>query len=151
MVRLLSLGLVVVSAFTSANALGINCRGSSSCPYIQKGADTAQELANYLSGVYDHQWYDNGQYIACVEGPATDAPSVPNYTVCAFFQNSGGGDGARVKELAGLIPGHGCKTCGAVPYWAPEGNKNVNDGELRYDGFGFEDPRSVCPGYPGLC
>lgn len=149
MVRLLSLALVVASAFTSANALGINCRGDSSCQYIQKGAFAAGKLATYLSGVDDHTWYNNGQYIACIEGPPNDQG--PSFQVCAYFQNSGGGDGARVKQLASLIPGHGCKTCGAVPYWSPEGNKNVNDGELRYDGFGFEDPTSVCPGYPGLC
>lgn len=148
MVRLLTLALVVVSAFTSANALGINCRGGPSCKYVRKDAEVANLLANYLNGVDDHHWYNNRQYIACATGPANDQP-VPPLKVCAYFQNSGGGDGARVKKLAGFIPDHKCKTCGSVPYWYPEGNNNVADGELTYEVV--SDLGSDCPGYPGLC
>jgi hypothetical protein len=36
-----------------------------------------------------------------------------------------------------------------VPYWYPEGNNNVNDGQLTYDAV--SNPGSSCPGYPGLC
>ncbi|GLI75815.1 hypothetical protein PoHVEF18_004081 [Penicillium ochrochloron] len=148
MVRLLTLALVLVSSFTSANALGINCRGGSGCKYVQKNIHAANVLTNYLNNVDDHTWYNNREYIACATAPVNDEP-VPPLALCAYFQNSGGGDGARVKKLAGSIPGHGCNTCGNVPYWYPEGNNNVNDGQLTYDAV--SDPGSSCPGYPGLC
>lgn len=147
MVRLLTLSLILASGITSANALGINCRGDTACGWVRKDIYAANVLANYLYGVDDHTWYNNRQYIACATAPVYD--EVPPVALCAYFQNSGGGDGARVKKLAGLILDHKCKTCGNVPYWYPEGNNNVADGQLTYGTV--SDLGSSCPGYPGLC
>ncbi|KAJ7912966.1 killer toxin [Mycena leptocephala] len=97
--------------------LGINCRGSISCG----DDDAANILVSYIETISDGTWYNNGQHIACY------------FNICAFLQNTGGTTGAVIKQLAPYIPGHKCKECGSVPYYYPQGDNNVADGELTFD------------------
>ncbi|KAK1252030.1 hypothetical protein MKX08_003217 [Trichoderma sp. CBMAI-0020] len=131
MVRLFTLALAATSAMTSVHAEGINCEGSGACGLILPGVRAADALTSFLYGVDDNAWYNNGQLIACYHATASlEAGAVP---VCAFLQNTGGTNGAIIKQLAGYIPGHGCAECGSVPYYFPQGNNNVDDGELTYN------------------
>jgi hypothetical protein len=126
--------IALVAALSTANAapangtevtppvanLGINCRGSSNC-----GLTTVDGIANrlveYIQQIPDDAWYDNGQHIACYD------------FICAFLQGTGGTWGSILKQLAPYIPDHGCTACGSVPYYFPQGDNNVADGQLTFN------------------
>ncbi|KAK3311105.1 killer toxin [Chaetomium strumarium] len=101
--------------------LGINCRGSSNCAFVSNQR-TALDLANVIVDRIDvNRWYNNGEHVACsAEG------------ICAFLQNTGGWQGARIRELAPYIPRHGCQVCGSVPTDYPRTN-NVENGQLTFN------------------
>ncbi|KAJ7257289.1 Kp4-domain-containing protein [Mycena rebaudengoi] len=108
------------SSITTRKTTGINCNGSKACFYGDSRA--AAFLAGYIDKMRDDIWINNGQHIACIGH------------ICAFLQNTGGTWGSIVKQLAPHIPyGHSCKICGSVPYYFPQGNNNVADGELTFN------------------
>jgi hypothetical protein len=111
---------------------GINCEGSGWC--ASANSNVAQDLSNLLQGVDPNRWYNNGEWIGCVQSDGSfgvpDASG--NVGFCAFLQNSGGDWGSVIKSLAPDIPGHGCRVCGSVPLSFP-GDNNVNDGELTFN------------------
>jgi hypothetical protein len=126
--------IALVAALSTANAvsangtevtppvanLGINCRGSFACDLPGQGG-IANSLVQYIQQISDDAWYDNGQHIACFD------------EICAFLQGTGGTWGSILKQLAPYIPDHGCTTCGSVPYYFPQGNNNVADGQLTFN------------------
>ncbi|KAJ7258849.1 Kp4-domain-containing protein [Mycena rebaudengoi] len=107
------------SSITTRKRLGINCKGSSSC--VLHGSKEASVLAGYVGKLADDVWINDGQHIACT------------VDICAFLQNTAGTQGSIVKKLAPYIPDHGCKVCGSVPYYFPQGNNDVADGELTFN------------------
>lgn len=104
-------------------ALGINCRGSSTCGVGGIGhspAGTLQQVRDAVASGPEGVW-SNGQQIACV----------PHVTgrLCAFYQNVGGrtfNKGQSVSYLDNLL-GHGCKNCGSIP---TDAGNNGDNGEL---------------------
>ncbi|PPQ87354.1 hypothetical protein CVT24_001103 [Panaeolus cyanescens] len=129
----------LVSTFGySAQALGINCDGSNYCSNFSSGV--ASRLSGYIQGISDNAWYNNGQQIACI------GKSSGSGGICAFLQNTGGANGKTIKQLAPYIPNHGCGVCGSVPYYYPQGNNNVADGELT-----FNYVSNACHSWEGLC
>jgi len=132
----LAVSVSILLAAIGTQALGINCRGSAFCDKALNGAVNGYEadtLTQFINGIDENRWYNNGEQIACFE---------PSH-ICAFLQNTGGSWGKNIKGLAHYIKDHGCKTCGSVPYFYP-GNNNVDDGMLTYNYV-----RSAC-GH-GLC
>ncbi|EAW10839.1 uncharacterized protein ACLA_053130 [Aspergillus clavatus NRRL 1] len=125
---MLATTLIMVASALSANALGINCRGSAKCSALWGPSDAAKQLTNVIQGIDTNRWYLNGEHIACV---GNDAGNGGGY--CAFLQKTGGTNGGVIKNLAHYINDHGCKQCGSVPYYYPQGNNNVDDGELTYN------------------
>ncbi|KAK4237190.1 killer toxin [Achaetomium macrosporum] len=113
--------VAALSLISSASAqLGINCRGSFRCGFA--AGSTAQDLANFIVDRIDvNRWYNNGEHVAC-NGDG----------ICTFLQNTGGWQGARIRELAPFIPGHGCDVCGSVPTDYPWTN-NVENGQLTFN------------------
>lgn len=101
-----------------ASALGINCRGSSSC---ERGF--MNHLRNYitdnLNGVDPNYQYSNGEKVAC------------RGNHCCFPQDMGTRklSGQRVRDLIVAIGNHGCSGCGSAPYDFPAGN-DVSRGQL---------------------
>lgn len=104
-------------------ALGINCRGSSTCGVGGIGhspAGTLQQVRDAVAAGPEGVW-SQGQHVACV----------PHVTgrLCAFYQKVGSrtfNKGQSVSYLDGLL-GHGCKNCGSIP--VDDGN-NTDNGEL---------------------
>lgn len=104
-------------------ALGINCRGSSTCNVGGIGhspAGTLQQVRDAVAAGPEGVW-SNGQHLACV----------PHVTgrLCAFYQNIGSrtfNKGQSVSYLDGLL-GHHCRVCGSIP--TDDGNNGAN-GEL---------------------
>ena len=107
----------------AARALGINCRGSSTCNVGGIGhspAGTLEKVRDAVAAGPEGEW-SNGQQIACV----------PHVTgrLCAFYQNIGNrrfNKGQTLNYLAGL-QGHNCRVCGSIP--TDDGN-NVENGQL---------------------
>ncbi|KAB8221348.1 killer toxin [Aspergillus novoparasiticus] len=120
--------LIVASALTANAKLGINCRGSAKCSVLWGPSDAAQQLTNVIQHIDTNRWYMNGEHIACVGNQAGNGGGY-----CAFLQKTGGTNGGVIKNLAHYITDHGCKQCGSVPYFFPQGNNNVDDGELTYN------------------
>ncbi|KHO00715.1 Killer toxin, Kp4/SMK-like, core [Metarhizium album ARSEF 1941] len=111
------------SAAILARALGINCRGSSTCGVGGIGhspAGTLEQVRNAVAGGPNGSW-GNGQQIACV----------PHVTgrLCAFYQNIGNRMFSKQQSVAYLdqLMAHGCRVCGSIP--TDPGN-NVGNGEL---------------------
>ncbi|TQV98645.1 hypothetical protein V2A60_007638 [Cordyceps javanica] len=104
-------------------ALGINCRGSSTCSVGGVGgspAGTLEKVRDAVAAGPEGEW-SNGQQIACV-GHVTGR-------LCCFYQNIGTrrfSKGQTLNYLAGLA-GHGCRVCGSIP--TDDGNNGAN-GEL---------------------
>lgn len=121
----MKLEILLAAALLAAHAatLGINCRGSLNCgdswPYTP--ANKAQALVGYINGINANRWYANGEQIACFANH------------CAFLQRTGGAWGSKIRQLAPYITGHGCSSCGSVPYYYPQGNNNVADGMLTFN------------------
>ena len=122
--RLLTHFLVLATLLNLVAALGINCRGASSC----RGTRVARRLTRVIETIDRGRWYADGEQIACVSIETDDGSD----SFCAFLQNTGGAWGSRILELAHYIVGHGCKGCGSVPYFYPEEN-DVSRGELTYN------------------
>ena len=121
--------------FAGANALGINCRGSSEC--LSQDIDAAKLLTNLLNNIDPGRLYNDGEQIVC------------RYNMCAFLQYTfSGASGAKIQSLAHLIPEHGCHTCGSVPIFFNDGDNNVWDGELTFNYARHPCPQSVGT---GLC
>ncbi|KAI8663272.1 hypothetical protein FSOLCH5_008426 [Fusarium solani] len=122
--RFESILLPLATVAVGVDALGINCRGSANC--MLYGANVSKDMVNLLNGVDPNRWYNNGQQIACVTRQ-NDAGAI-----CAFFQNTGGWQGQKAKELAHYITEHGCLACGSVPTGFP-GSNDVAQGELTFN------------------
>ncbi|KAJ3539817.1 hypothetical protein NM208_g5331 [Fusarium decemcellulare] len=122
--RVNSLLLPLATVAASVDALGINCRGSLNCNLY--GANVANDMVNLINGIDSNRWYNNGQQIACVTREH-DAGAI-----CAYFQNTGGWQGQKAKELAHYITEHGCLDCGSVPTGYP-GSNDVAQGELTFN------------------
>ncbi|PPR01670.1 hypothetical protein CVT24_001499 [Panaeolus cyanescens] len=142
----ISSAVVLSTLGAGVNAVGINCQGSSLCSGWP--SNTVQQLNNYIQGIPDNAWYNNGQQIACAVSSASGGNSI-----CAFLQKTGGTNGKVLKQLAPFIPGHGCTRCGSVPYYSsgvpvldPQGNNNVDDGMLT-----FNYVSNSCNTWGGLC
>src|SRR5580658_3283021 len=114
--------LFIIAIFlSSASALGINCRGSIRCSEASSPPALAHVLTADISGIDQGRWYNDGEQIAC------ELDEDSNH-FCAFLQNTGGAWGSDILRLAPYIPGHGCDTCGSVPYFYPSDN-DVDHGE----------------------
>jgi hypothetical protein len=102
--------LAVAGSLKTAMGLGINCRGSSTCGYIN--FSEAQPLMNDICNMNPSTTFSNGQHIACEAG------------ICAFLQNVGGNtfNAGTLCTLAQDIVNHGCKSCGSVPVGFPQTN-----------------------------
>lgn len=107
----------------SAAALGINCRGSSTCGVGGIGhspAGTMEQVRDAVAVGPEGQW-GNGQQIACV----------PHVTgrLCAFYQNIGSRTFTKGQTVTYLdqLRDHGCKNCGSIP---TDSGNDVSKGEL---------------------
>ncbi|KAI9775455.1 MAG: hypothetical protein M1839_001072 [Geoglossum umbratile] len=128
----LTAALVATMAISSVAALGINCKGSGWCTSARDSVAT--NLNSLIQGIDSNRWYKNGEWIACVQSTGdfvVDASGSVGF--CAFLQNTGGTWGSIIKQLAPEIPKHDCRVCGSVPYYFPQGNNNVDDGELTFN------------------
>jgi hypothetical protein len=52
--------------------------------------------------------------------------------VCAFYQNTGGWQAKRAKDIVGHLVAHNCKVCGSVPTDYPNSN-DVKNGQLTFN------------------
>ncbi|ESK95717.1 killer kp4 [Moniliophthora roreri MCA 2997] len=125
--RFSSVVTALVIGAASANALGVNCRGSSLCG--QAGA-TLGQLANVINnGINDGGQYGDGTQIAC------------SMHLCAFFQNTGtSNSGATAKRLVQGLIDHGCERCGSNP---TDGG-NVDNGQLTVNYVNNPVCQGVC-------
>ncbi|EFQ34120.1 hypothetical protein CGRA01v4_12185 [Colletotrichum graminicola] len=134
--------LAVAAAILSpAAALGINCRGSGNCNSDNfQGA--ASELAALIRSIPDGRWFNNGQQIACFSRWGVGGG------ICAFYQNTGGWQAKKAKDIVGHLVSHGCKVCGSVPTGFP-GSNDVAQGQLTFNYVakpctGLWEERKVC-------
>ncbi len=104
-------------------ALGINCRGSSTCNVGGIGhspAGTLQQVRDAVAAGPEGVW-SNGQHVACV----------PHVTgrLCAFYQNIGSRTFNKGQSVSYLdqLKDHGCRVCGSVP---TDAGNNGGNGEL---------------------
>jgi len=111
-------------ASSCVTALGINCRGSTSCAgWSTADDDVAERLYQKIfSHIKDDTWFSDGQHIACIRKPATAGG------ICAFLQGTNGLSGKDIKTLGQRIVDHGCRGCGSVPVYY---DKNENDVALH--------------------
>lgn len=129
--------------------LGINCRGNPSCSIAGTYGVHLTDFQEWFRSIDPNRWYDNGEHIACrtvtvVQGlPGVNGDA----TVCAFLQGTGGDWGSVMQPLIDDLVDHGCKTCGSVPLFFPQGNNNVGDGQLTFNIVSKED--AACDGW--LC
>jgi hypothetical protein len=115
--KTLSLLSTTALLLTPAFSLGINCFGSFQCGPILD--PVMSDIANVIVNQIDrNRFYNNGEHIACAG------------IFCAFLQNSGGAPGSSIVPLIQDLRNHGCKVCGSVPLFFPQGDNNVRDGEL---------------------
>lgn len=110
-------------------ALGINCRGSSTCGVgglAQSPAGTLQQVRDAVAAGPDAV-FSEGQQLGCV----------PHVTgrLCAFYQKIGSRTFNRDQSVASLdgLLGHGCGKCGSIP--TDDGN-NTDNGELTVNFVG---------------
>ncbi|CEJ61874.1 hypothetical protein PMG11_10390 [Penicillium brasilianum] len=121
--RLTSLPFIASVIIASVAAKGINCEGSSECPFCHPQT-SLKALQQACQAVPDNQQYYNGQHICCT---ACDAISDEEYSVCAFVQNTkGGAPGHSIKAAIQQIVDHKCGLCGSSPLY----NNDVSEGEL---------------------
>lgn len=127
--------LAALSIAGPSSALGINCRGSSSC-----AAGFMDHLRNYitdnLNGVDPNYQYSNGEKVAC-----------RGYH-CCFPQDMGNRklSGQRVRDLIVALGNHGCSGCGSVPYDWPGGPNDVSRGQLTCNYVTATCGNGVCNG-----
>ncbi|RFU79331.1 killer toxin, kp4 [Trichoderma arundinaceum] len=112
--------IVLASAFTMANALGINCQGSGLC--TGNNGLLGQALG-VLRGMDPNESFTDGQHITCQQGN-----TVGNPYLCIFYQKTGRSwtVDQTISYVQELVD-HGCSACGSVP--TDPGN-NVDNGEL---------------------
>ena len=105
----------LASIATTASALGINCRGSSRC-----NNGIMQHFLYQADHLDPNRWYQNNQKIMCqlYEDVFTSG------AFCLFLQNTGGVPGSSIKPLVQALSDHGCKGCGSVPVFYPQGDNN---------------------------
>jgi hypothetical protein len=118
--------LIFAALLNLVAGLGINCRGSYSCVGARR---VAHRLTHSIGAIDRNRWYRNREQIACVSLEGDESVR----WFCAFLQNTGGAPGSKILELAHYIEDHGCRGCGSVPYYFPEGDNNVSRGELTYN------------------
>ncbi|KAI5459614.1 killer toxin [Mariannaea sp. PMI_226] len=146
---------LVISAFAmlagEATALGINCRGSSTCGRSHT-KNAIKQLASFIIGEIETcRTYSNGEHIACI----TDGNILaPNGGFCAFLQGTGyGASGLAIQELIATLADRTddvCNNCGSIPYSFPADLGGSNDpgaGILTVNFVGNTD--NPCP--TGLC
>lgn len=111
------------AAIIAERALGINCRGSSTCNVGGIGhspAGTLQQVRDAVAAGPEGS-YGEGQQIACVAHVTG--------RLCAFYRKIGNrrfNKGQTVAYLDNLL-GHHCRVCGSIP--TDDGN-NTDNGEL---------------------
>ncbi|KAM0335238.1 hypothetical protein ACHAQA_000282 [Verticillium albo-atrum] len=135
----LNVSLVVLTMLSAAEGLGINCRGSSSCPNVNfMGA--SGRLKDMINRYPDNFWFNDGQQVACATTDRTP------FAICAFLQGTGtGANGAKVKQLAQYIVNHGCNICGSVPLFYDRGS-GYND-VAKHGQLTFNYVTKPCTGY----
>ncbi|KAF7556326.1 hypothetical protein G7Z17_g1543 [Cylindrodendrum hubeiense] len=106
-----------------ARALGINCRGSSTCNIgglAHSPSGNLEKVRDAVAAGPDGNW-SNGQQIACV-------PHVAG-RLCAFYQNIGSRTFNKGQSVTYLdqLRAHGCGVCGSIP---TDSGNNVGNGEL---------------------
>ncbi|KAL3963620.1 hypothetical protein ACCO45_000624 [Purpureocillium lilacinum] len=100
----------------SANALGINCRGSGLCP-SDGAAGNLINLKAIVDGIQPRgRSYSTGQQIACTG------------SLCAFYQNGATGTAEQASGFMQALLDHGCKKCGSCP--TQPGNDVKNGGRV---------------------
>ena len=97
---------------------GINCEGSSECE--PSGANLS-DLASDAGELDPSRWYNNGDHIVC------EKASENGGGICAFLKNTGGAPGSSIQPLLDALENHGCKRCGSVPLYYPQGDNNDAD------------------------
>jgi hypothetical protein len=146
--RISSITILAAAIISQVSALGINCKGSGWC--TSATSDVAHCLNELIQTIDSNRWYNNEQHIACCQSDGKfglpDAEGSVGF--CAYLQKSGGAPGSSIKKLGPYIPNHGCKVCGSVPLFYPQGNNNVDDGELTFNmvtmGKGTKCTEGVC-------
>jgi hypothetical protein len=127
-----NIGLILAlgGAIAGVRAEGINCKGNARCAELSLYTQV-KNYVDIIDRVDPNRWYNNGEHIACIKA---DVPTglyfSDHISSCVFLQNSGGAPGHSLPPLIKLLRKHGCKGCGSVPLFAPQGNNNVADGEL---------------------
>ncbi|KAF8588173.1 Kp4-domain-containing protein [Ramaria rubella] len=96
---------------------GINCQGSSQCSSSNIG--TLSQMSSLLQGLDRSRFFNNGEHIACIEKNGAG--------ICAFLQNTGGAPATSIPPLIDALINHGCKVCGSVPLFFPQGDNNPAD------------------------
>jgi Kp4 len=110
---LIPAGLFILAALLSpASALGINCRGAAAYDLIR--SSVARNLADFINGIDQECWHQNGEQIACDEADQKTGDNIYSSNTklfCAFLQNTGGVWGSDILRY---IPDHGCKAVEAT-------------------------------------
>lgn len=122
--------LALASISISGALAGINCNGSGNCPGVAGNLNT---LISYANSIDSNRWYNNGEKIVCQE-------SALGTGLCAFLKNTGGAPGSSIKPLLQALANHGCKKCGSIPLFYPQGDNNDADhGILTVNAVGSTD------------
>ena len=105
-------------ASSCVTALGIDCRGSSSC-VVPVGLEIAHKLSEQIfNEINPRAWYRDREHISCIK-------VLGNSGICAFLQGTNGLSGDDIKVLAFRIVQHGCEGCGGVPVYYDKGENDV--------------------------
>lgn len=126
----------VLSLANPIFASAVECTTNNICR--SASGDIAELLTTYIRGINSNRHYDEWEPIAC---QSFFKFSIYKETICAFMQKQGGAYGRSIFSLAHYIPENGCRVCGKVPFYYPEGI----GGYLVYDAAGA----MACP--DGLC
>lgn len=127
--------ILPASMLPAVYALGINCRGSATCPELHAAGASAPELRDIICSLPSDSSFGNGEHIVESRAQACVANGPFNSQVChltAFLQNVGDQNIAQPQlcQLAKSIVEHNCKACGSAPL---VGN-DVKRGELTFNG-----------------
>lgn len=119
-----ALGLLL-TAVSSAGALGINCQGDGNC----FNGNQLQQFYNLADGLQQGRFYQNDERIMCqpYSGLAGGA-------FCLFLSGTGfGAPASSFKTLIKDLMDHGCQACGSIPLFFPDGDNSPNRGVLKSD------------------
>lgn len=116
--------LVLALSVVNVTALGINCRGSSSC--TKGGGNAMVTLRDAIIRDIDRsRQYSKGQQIACTDS-----------NICVFVQETDSTvSGDQIANLMPYLVDHRCANCGSVPLNYPSSN-DVSQGELTVNYVG---------------